>query len=76
MGFGAAVLTRPQSAPVRKAKDGQSINLYMTVPIYQEEAQYRLKYGMEKLVERFLEGNFPIILDEDRPNFCEDLTRA
>lgn len=76
VGFGAAVLTRPQSTPVLKAKDGQSINLYMTVPVYKEEAQYRLKYGMEKLVERLLEGHLHIILDEGRPNFCEDFTEG
>ncbi len=53
-------------------KDGKRINLYMVIPAYEEEIQYKLKYGMNKLDEVFREKNLPMILDLKRENLCAD----
>lgn len=44
----------------------------MLIPAYKEEIEYKLKYGMEGLSQRFAEGKLPVVLDVHRPNFCED----
>ena len=41
-------------------------------PAYKEEIEYKLKYGMGGLSQRFAEGKLPVVLDVHRPNFCED----
>ena len=53
-------------------KDGKRINLYMVIPAYEEEIQYKLKYGMNKLDEVFREKKLPMILDLKRENLCAD----
>ena len=54
------------------AKDGTRINLYMVIPAYEEEIQYKLKYGMGELDEVFREKKLPMILDLQRENLCAD----
>lgn len=54
------------------AEDGTEINIFMVVPAYQEEIEYKLKYGMEALDKKFIEGALPVVLDIHRPNFCAD----
>lgn len=53
-------------------ENGTIINFYMMIPAYQEEIEYKLKYGMEALDQKYSEGNLPMILDIHRPNYCED----
>ncbi len=53
-------------------KDGKSINLLMVIPSYQEEIEYKLKYGMSALDKVFRENQLPMILDIQRPNYCSD----
>ena len=53
-------------------EDGKTICFYMLIPAYKEEIEYKLKYGMEGLSQRFAEGKLPVVLDVHRPNFCED----
>ena len=55
-----------------QAEDGTEINFYMVVPVYREEIEYKLEYGMEALDKRFCDRNLPMILDIHRPNYCED----
>lgn len=52
--------------------DGKKINLLMVIPAYQEEIEYKLKYGMEGLDKVFSENRMPMILDINRPNYCAD----
>lgn len=52
--------------------DGKRINLLMLIPAYQEEIEYKLKYGMHKLDEIYAEKNLPMVIDLQRPNYCED----
>ena len=56
--------------------DGHDILCYMVIPAYKEEIEYKLKYGMEGLQERFHEGNLPLVLDVHRPNLCADFTEV
>ncbi len=55
-----------------ETEDGKRINLLMLIPAYQEEIEYKLKYGMQKLDEVYAEKNIPLVIDLQRPNFCED----
>lgn len=55
-----------------EADDGTRINLLMLIPAYQEEIEYKLKYGMQKLDDIFAEKNLPLVIDLQRPNYCED----
>lgn len=55
-----------------QAEDGTEINFYMVVPVYREEIEYKLEFGMEALDKRFCDRNLPMILDINRPNYCED----
>ena len=72
MGFGGAVLAQPSLVPPLTTEEGKEISFYMVVPAYKEEIEYKLKYGMEGLYQRFIEGKLPMTLDIHRPNFCED----
>ncbi len=55
-----------------EAKDGNMINLLMVIPAYQEEIEYKLKYGMDGLNEVFSKNKMPMVLDLNRPNYCSD----
>ena len=72
VGFGGAVLAQPSLVPPLTTEEGKEISFYMVVPAYKEEIEYKLKYGMEGLSQRFAEGKLPVVLDVHRPNFCED----
>lgn len=52
--------------------DGRKINLLLVIPAYQEEIEYKLKYGMSALDEVFRKNELSMILDITRPNYCSD----
>lgn len=72
VGFGGAVLVQPSLVPPLTTEEGKQISFYMVVPAYKEEIEYKLKYGMESLNQRFVEGKLPLVLNVRRPNFCAD----
>lgn len=53
-------------------EDGTRVNLLMLIPAYQEEIEYKLKYGMEALNEVFHKHDMPLVIDMSRPNYCSD----
>ncbi|MBE5881297.1 MAG: suppressor of fused domain protein [Lachnospiraceae bacterium] len=53
-------------------KDGTRVNLYMVIPAYEEEIQYKLKYGMGALDDVFREKKLPVVLNLQRENLCAD----
>ncbi|MBQ7775323.1 MAG: suppressor of fused domain protein [Lachnospiraceae bacterium] len=55
-----------------KTKDGKEINLLMAIPAYQEEIEYKLKYGMDALEDIFSENKMPLTINMSRPNYCSD----
>lgn len=75
VGFGGVVLDQLgkglEAVPV---KDGHQVNLLFAIPAYREEIEYKLKYGMEALQEKFSQGELPVVLDVRRPNLCADFT--
>lgn len=73
-GFGGVVLTAHGKIEPLETEDGKEINLYLMIPAYKQEIEYKLKYGMEGLEKRFAEGKLPLVLDIHRPNLCEDFT--
>ena len=54
------------------AEDGQRIMLYEMIPCYQEEIEYKLKYGMDELHRLLQEHGALGMLDPKRPNLCPD----
>lgn len=73
VGFGGIVLDRAGGhLSALDTKDGTHISFLFAIPAYQEEIEYKLKYGMEALSKRFAEGGLPMVLDIHRPNLCAD----
>ena len=74
VGFGGVALAVNGALDKVEVKDGRRVNLLFAIPAYQEEIEYKLKYGMNALLERFSQQNMPIVLDIHRPNLCADFT--
>lgn len=72
LGFGGAVLDSLSLVPPLTTEEGKEIRFYLLIPAYKEEIEFKLKYGMERLSQRFADGKLPVVLDIHRPNFCED----
>ena len=66
------MLIQPGGVPPLELEDGRQISFYLPVPAYREAIEYKLKYGVEALAKRFLEGKLDLTLDIHRPNFCAD----
>lgn len=76
VGFGGAVLVWGDRLDRVETEDGHGVMLFGLVPAYKEEIEYKLKYGMEGLDQKFREGNLPMVLDIHRPNLCEGFTET
>lgn len=52
-------------------KDGTKIYVYMLLPLYKEEIEYKLEHGMEALIDKLdeLEDGW-LVLDPKRTNVC------
>ncbi len=77
VGFGGVVFncgTGPLSTMT--AKDGRLLHFYQLIPLYKEEIEYKLKYGMDGLQKVFQEKGLAPVLDPKRPNFCADFTEV
>lgn len=71
--FGGVVLDQlGQDLEAVPVEDGKQVNLLLAIPAYREEIEYKLKYGMEALGDRFSKGELPLVLDIRRPNLCAD----
>ena len=75
MDFGGVVLDQlGKGLEQVETKDGRCVNLLFVIPAYREEIEYKLKYGMDGLQDRFAQGDLPMVLDAARPNLCADFT--
>ncbi len=73
VGFGGVVLDWSREELISlTAEGGQQIMLYQVVPCYKEEIEYKLKYGMDELHQRFYDHGALGPLDPKRPNLCQD----
>ncbi len=77
VGFGGVALSWGDG-PLGKltAKDGREIHFYEVIPAYKEEIEYKLKYGMEALQQKFHDAGVGHILDVSRPNTCAGFTEV
>lgn len=77
VGFGGMVLDQlGGSLEAVETGDGRRVNLLFVIPAYKEEIEYKLKYGMAALSQRFREGELPMVLDTARPNLCAGFTEV
>lgn len=70
----ASILLGPvateDGAGVCPLPDGEEVNFYQVLPIYQEEMAYKQVNNAEALFERMEE--IPFVVEPDRENCCED----
>ena len=72
----ALLFVRPSDENLRyiSGEDGMKINVYIAVPIYKEEMEFKLEHGAEALLERlFGTGEVPdssYVIDINRKNVC------
>ncbi len=50
--------------------DDKTINVYLMIPLYEEEMNYKLKHGADDLIKQFDKFNVSDIIDIKRPNTC------
>ena len=70
--MGGVVLDIIRGVPPMETRDGKRVNFFFVIPAYKEEIEYKLKYGMKALTDRFAEGDLPLVVDIRRPNLCPD----
>lgn len=58
----------PKEAALCPLPDGNEINFYQLIPLYEEELRYKLEQGAEALFDRF--GAVDHVVDLKRPNTC------
>ncbi len=58
----------PREAALCPLPDGNEINFYQLIPLYEEELHYKLEHGAEALFDRF--GAVDHVVNLTRPNTC------
>lgn len=64
-------ITLPREFQHLTISPAKKINFYTIVPLYEEEVKYKLKYGVEKLLELFDDKEVTDMIRIDRPNVCK-----
>ncbi|HEX2954173.1 MAG TPA: suppressor of fused domain protein, partial [Bacillota bacterium] len=54
-----------------KISEEKTVNFFAVVPLYEEEINYKLRYGYGKLLDRFDKYHVSEILDINRENTCK-----
>ncbi|PYE47663.1 suppressor of fused domain protein [Paenibacillus barcinonensis] len=54
-------------------EDGQTVHFYAILPIYLEELEHKLEYGLDALLDQFEAHHVNEILDLSRMNTCADV---
>lgn len=80
-----ALLVEPQMGGEQEGvcalPDGQEVNFYQLIPLYQEELEFKRKNGAQALLERIADAGVsyvvnirrPSVIDEDMRDFLENL---
>ena len=70
----ACILIDPQASEdnrtVSELPDGDAVNFYQVIPLYQDELEYKIKYGAEALLDK-MGGKVSFVVDTDRPSVVE-----
>lgn len=69
---GAILSALKEEISLIKTKDGRTINIYSVIPLYKEEMDYKLEYGMDALSEKLseIEGS-GFWIESLRRNVCK-----
>lgn len=54
--------------------DGKTVHFYAILPIYLEELEYKLEYGMDALLDKFEEHDVNEVFEPHRINTCKDIS--
>lgn len=71
--FSCVILVAPgdDELGTLKTKDGNDVNFYFVVPIYQNEAEFKLEKGANDLLEKLFEqSDNPSLIDIKRKSVC------
>jgi hypothetical protein len=69
----SCLLLLPDFGPVSEPlqfDDVQEIHFYNVVPIYTEERNFEVRYGLEAFLEKFQQLRNPLLIDLNRSNFA------
>ena len=73
------ILTEPQgfseASVCCRLPDGDDVNFYQIIPLYQEEMQFKIQYGAEALLHRMTPASLRVI-NIRRANFCGGFSPA
>lgn len=63
------LLSEKEEFSVIKTKDGNQVNIYTLIPLYKEEAEFKLNNGMDALLDKLFETNeFSLVVNLNRKN--------
>jgi hypothetical protein len=54
--------------------DKKKVRLYSMIPLYKEEMNFKIKNGVESLVNKFVKFGVSDMIDVDRKNTCKKLS--
>jgi hypothetical protein len=63
-------VSSPADFDVLSAPDGRSIHFFNVVPLYRGEMKFKLKAGVEALLERFAEAAIDEVINPTRMDVC------
>ena len=62
------------SQPLKQA-DGSLIHFFTLVPLYTDERDYEMKYGMKSFFEKFIAAKVPMTVEPSRPSFVSSASK-
>ena len=54
-----------------RVNDEVTVKFFSVIPIYKEEMHYKLKYGVEGLMDKFDKYKINEVIDINRKNVCK-----
>lgn len=68
---GALLLPLADELSIMKAADGATINIYCVIPLYKEEMDYKLKHGINALIDKFEQSGADMMtINPERSSTC------
>ena len=62
------------SQPLKQA-DGSLVHFFTLVPLYTDERDYEMKYGMKSFFEKFIAAKVPMTVEPSRPSFVSSASK-
>jgi len=70
LGFTCMLLAEGASLEPFTREDGAQVVFYTLYPIYTEEMEFEKTHDSRKLIEKFMDCGWTMVVDPDRPNVC------